>query len=146
MPKIPRCWFLFALLAAPLLLRADPEFDAVRQRDDARIVAQKAGDAAALAAILSDDLHYAHSSGTENNKTTYLAALTSGHTKYESIVFEDRKFTHAAPGIILVTGKCMMKETKDGKFDALHLNFLSVWRLENGTWRFLAWQANRLKT
>ena len=31
-----------------------------------------------------------------------------------------------------------------GKFDALHLNFLGVWRLENGTWRFLAWQANRL--
>ncbi len=144
MLPLPRCLLLLCLVAAPLLLRADPEFDAVRQRDDARIVAQKNGDRAALEDIFSDDLHYAHSSGTENNKATFIAALTSGHTKYQSIVFESRTFTHAGPGAVLITGKCLMKETRDGVPDALHLNFLDVWRLENGTWRFLAWQSNRL--
>jgi ketosteroid isomerase-like protein len=145
MTKSPRLLLLLALLLAPLAAAADQAtLDAVRQADDARVVATKAGDRAALEAIFSDDLHYAHSSGTINDKKQYVAALAAGETKYDSITFEDRKFTEAGPGVVLVTGREILVESKAGKTDTLRLNFLGVWRLENGAWRFLAWQSNRL--
>jgi len=146
MIKLPRLLPLLALVLAPLLAQADDaaDFAAVQQADDARIAAVKAGDRAALDALFSDSLNYAHSSGAVNDKKTYIAALVSGETKYASIVMEKRKFTAAGPGVVLVTGHETLVEVKAGKSDTLILNFLAVWRLENGAWRFLAWQSNRL--
>jgi hypothetical protein len=144
MTKLPRLLPLLALVLSPLLAADQPDFDAVRQADDARVVATKTADRAALEAIFSDGLHYAHSSGTINDKREYIAAIVGGATKYDSITFEDRKFTEAGPGVVLITGREILVESKAGKIDTLRLNFLGVWRLENGAWRFLAWQSNRL--
>ena len=144
MTKLPRLLPLLALLLLPLLASADPAIDAVRQADDARVAATIAGDRAKLEAIFSDDLNYAHSTGVVNDKATFVVALTDGHLKHQSITFEERKFSVAAPGVVLATGRCLVKETKDGKPAELHLNFLEVWRLEGDTWRFLAWQSCRL--
>jgi hypothetical protein len=146
MIKLPRWLPLLALAVTPFLARADDQADfaAVRQADDARVAATKAGDRAALEAIFSDSLNYAHSSGMVNDKKTYVDALAAGKTKYASITFENRKFTAAGPGVVLITGHETLVEVKAGKTDTLILNFLGVWRLENGAWRFLAWQSNRL--
>ncbi len=145
MTKLPRLLPLLALLLAPLLAADEnPDFAAVRQADDARVAATKAGDRAALEAIFSDGLNYAHSSGAVNDKKTYIDAIAAGKTKYASITFENRKFTAAGPGVVLITGHETLVEVKAGKTDTLILNFLGVWRLENGAWRFLAWQSNRL--
>jgi hypothetical protein len=145
MTKLPRWLPFLALLLAPLVAAADQaEFDAVRQADDARIAATKAADRPALEAIFSDSLNYAHSSGTVNDKRTYIDAIVGGKTKYASILFENRKFTEAGPGVVLITGHENIVEVKDGVSTALHLNVLAVWRLENGAWRFLAWQSNKL--
>jgi len=145
MTRLPRLLPLLALALAPLLASADEAaFAAVRQADDARVVATKAADRAALEAIFSDALHYAHSSGTINNKREYIDAIVGGATKYDSITFEDRQFTAAGPGVVLITGREILVESKAGKTDTLRLSFLGVWGLENGAWRFLAWQSNRL--
>lgn len=135
---------LLALLAAPLLAAPDPVLDAARAADDARVAATIAADRAKLDEIFSNDLNYAHSSGVVNDKTAYMEAIMSGHTKYLSIDYEQRKFTAAQPGIVLMTGRCHVKSTNDGQPLALYLSFLAVWRLEGGTWRFLAWQSCRL--
>jgi hypothetical protein len=145
MTKLPRWLPLLALLFAPLLAADEnPDFTAVRQADDARVAATKAGDRAALEAIFSDSLNYAHSSGAVNDKQTYINAIVGGKTKYAAITFENRKFTAAGPGVVLITGHETLVEVKGGKSDTLVLNFLGVWHLENGAWRFLAWQSNRL--
>ncbi len=133
-----------ALLAAPLLAAPDPALDAARAADDARVAATITADRAKLDAIFSDDLTYAHSSGVVNDKAAYMEAIMSGHTKYFSIDYESRKFTSAAPGIVLMTGRCHVKSVTDGQSLALYLGFLGVWRLEGGSWRFLAWQSCRL--
>jgi hypothetical protein len=144
MTRLPRLLPLFVLALAPLFAAEDPAIDAVRQADDARVAATIAGDRGQLEAIFSDHLHYAHSSGAVNNKEQLIATITGGRTQYHSITFEERNFTVAGPGVVIITGRCLMDETANGKPNKLHLNFLDVWQLENGAWRFLAWQSNKL--
>ena len=145
MTKLPRLLPLLVLFCAPLLAADEnPDFTAVRQADDARVAATKSGDRAALEAIFSDSLNYAHSSGAVNDKQTYINAIVSGKTKYAAITFENRKFTAAGPGVVLITGHETLVEVKGDTSDTLILNFLGVWHQENGAWRFLAWQSNRL--
>ena len=141
MSKLLRLLPLLVLAVVPLRAASDPVLDAVRQADDARVAATIAADRAKLAAIFSDDLSYAHSSGMVNDKTAYIDTIVSGHTKYFLIEYEQRKFTPGAPGIVLMTGRCLIKSSNDGPPVDHHLNFLAVWRLEGGAWRFLAWQS-----
>ena len=112
--------------------------------DDARVAATKSADREKLAAIFSDDLRYAHSSGTVDTKQSYIESLTSGRTKYLTLDYEERAFTFPAPGIALMTGRAHVKVANaTGEADMV-LSFLSVWREENGHWRFLAWQSCKL--
>jgi hypothetical protein len=112
--------------------------------DDDRITAMRAGDRAKLTAIFSDELHYSHSNGNIDTKTTFIDALTSGRSKYVGIDYEDRKFTFPAPGIALMTGRARVQvESANGKMDGV-LAFLAVWREEQGQWRFLAWQSCKI--
>ncbi len=144
MRKLFRLLPFLALLFSPLLAAPDSVLDTVRQADDARVAATIAADRAKLSAIFSDDLNYAHSSGMVNDKAAYIDTIVSGHTKYFSIEYEQRKFTPGAPGIVLMIGRCHIKSANDGQPLDLRLNFLAVWRLEGGAWRFLAWQSCRL--
>lgn len=144
----PRFLPLLLLLALAAPLRADDQADiaAVRQADDSRMAAMQAGgdQGAKFQALFSDALQYRHSSGHIDTKASYIAALTSGRTQYTSIKLEERKFSVAAPGIVLITGREMMNEVSEGAPRSLHLNFLGVWRNESGAWRFLAWQSCKL--
>jgi hypothetical protein len=135
---------LFAVIAASLSGAADPAVDAVSRADDERASATVAGDPARLDAILSGDLHYAHASGAVNDKAGYIGAISSGKSKYLSISYESRDFRAVAPGIVLMTGRAMIRTVSNGQPADNHLSFLAVWREEAGVWRFLAWQSCHL--
>ena len=112
--------------------------------DDARVAATKSADRDKLTEIFSDDLRYAHSSGTVDTKQSYIESLTSGRTKYLTLDYEERAFTFPAPGVALMTGRAHVKVANaTGEVD-MKLSFLAVWREENGHWRFLAWQSCKL--
>lgn len=112
--------------------------------DDARIAAMRSPDREKLAAVFADDLHYAHSNGVVDTKTSFIDTLTSGKTKYVGYDHVERTFTHPAPGIALMSGRARIQaETAKGKMDSI-LSYLAVWREENGQWRFLAWQSCKL--
>jgi hypothetical protein len=135
---------LVALLASPL--RADETIDpsAVRAADDARIAAMRSPGKAALEAIFSDQLRYAHSNGVVDTKATFVEILTSGKTKYLGYDHLEREFTFPAPGIALMSGKARIQaESAKGKMDSV-LSYLAVWKEEGGQWKFLAWQSCRL--
>jgi hypothetical protein len=135
---------LVTLTAGFVRAADDPNLAALRAVDDERVAAIVAGDRARLTAIFSDDLRYAHSTGTVDTKTSYVDALTSGHLKYHTYTYEGRNFTFPAPGIALMTGHVHTKTTSaSGQSDAV-LSFLAVWREEKGQWRFLAWQSCKL--
>lgn len=117
---------------------------AVKAADDARVAAMKSPDRDKLSAIFSDELRYAHSSGVVDTKTSFIEALIKGTTKYEAIDYVEREFTFPAPSIALMTGSAKLKiGTPTGIIEPT-LAFLGVWRLEEGQWRFLAWQSCKL--
>jgi hypothetical protein len=108
------------------------------------VAAFKKPTAEALEQIFSPDLHYAHSTGVVDTKPSFIDVLTSGKTNYVGIDYEDREFSFPATGIALMTGRVRIRAvTPDASLDNL-LSFLAVWRLEEGRWRFLAWQSCRL--
>ncbi len=128
---------------APAAAAADRE-GALNAAADARVAALVAGDVAALGAILSDDLHYIHSSGVADTKEVFLANLVSGKTKYVEYVPGERSWRFPAPGIAIESGKARIKVVNDTGPMTVHLSYLATWREENGQWRFLAWQSARL--
>ena len=79
-----------------------------------------------------------------DTKQSFIESLTTGRTKYLALDYEERAFTFPAPGIALMTGRAHVKVANaTGEVD-MQLSFLSVWREENGKWRFLAWQSCKL--
>lgn len=137
---------LLSLLLTITILHAadDPSIVALRSADDSRVGATIAADATRLGSIFSDELRYAHSTGTVDSKSTLIDAITTGRTKYNSIRYETREFEMPAPGIALMTGRMRVNvSTPDGNIDSV-LSFLAVWREEKGQWRFLAWQSCKI--
>ena len=132
------------LVCVPCGRAQDPQTVRIVAADMERVAATKSADREKLEAILSDDLRYAHSSGTVDTKQSYIESLTSGRTKYLTLEYEERAFTFPAPHVALMTGRAHVKVANaTGEVDML-LSFLSVWREENGKWRFLAWQSCKL--
>jgi hypothetical protein len=139
---------LAALLLAPLaaLHAADDAPLAVQSADDARIAAMSSPERGKLAAIFSDDLRYAHSTGAVDTKTSFIDTLTSGKTKYLRFQYIERDFSFPSPTIALMTGRVRIRAaTAEGEIEN-SISFLAVWRLEEGRWRFLAWQSCKLPT
>jgi hypothetical protein len=133
-----------ACVTSSLCAADDAQTLALRAADDARVAAMKAADESKLKELLSEDLHYAHSSGTVDNKTVLINALVSGKSKYTAYDYVERNFTSPAPGIALMTGRTHLQVTSaKGTMDSV-LSFLAVWREEKGQWRFLAWQSCKI--
>lgn len=125
--------------------RPDPALvAAVRTADDARVAAMRQPTQEKLDAIFADDLHYAHSNASIDTKKSFIEVLTSGKTKYLDMTYEKRDFVFPAPNVALMTGRVHVKvESGANRLDSV-LSYLAVWKLENGQWKFLAWQSCRV--
>ncbi|MSU66344.1 MAG: nuclear transport factor 2 family protein [Opitutus sp.] len=136
---------LALLVSLALTARAadDPLHAAVRAADDERVAATKAGDRSRLAALYSDDLYYAHTSGKVDDKAAHLDSVTAGANTYEKFDYAVRDFRPAGPGLVLMTGRLMIQSSSAKGRQQSDVNFLAVWRQEQGRWRLLAWQASR---
>ena len=135
-----------ALMPLPILRGADDKIiAAVRAADDARIAATKKADRAGLEASYSDALSYVHSSGKADNKASQIQGIVNSTSAYENFDYKERTFIPAAPGIVLMKGRVHvhMRNKASGEKIMNDINYLAVWREENGKWRFLAWQAAR---
>ncbi|MEY2882086.1 MAG: hypothetical protein RLZZ15_4466 [Verrucomicrobiota bacterium] len=117
-----------------------------RAADDARVAAMISADPAKLAAAFSDDLIYVHSNGKVDTKATFAPAIASGKSVYHAVSYEQRDFREVAPGLVLMTARCRVQLGKAAPFNELYLSVLAAYRLENGAWRFLAWQSCKLDT
>ncbi len=145
--------FALALLTSQAALQSaaaqnvnaeESKIAAVKLADDSRIATMRSPSREKLDAIFSDSLRYAHSNGIVDTKTSFIELLSSGKTKYLGYDHKDRTITFPVPDIALVVGQARVQaESASGKMDNV-LSYLSVWRLENGQWRFLAWQSCRL--
>ena len=146
--SLPMKTLLFALLtfsAGLAPLRAASNEAAWRAADDARVAAMISGDRAKLEAAFSDELRYVHSNGKVDTKASFVEALASGKSKYNSITYQQREFREPVPGMLLVNGRCTAQLGAKAPFNVLHLSFLAAYRLEQGQWKFIAWQSCKLE-
>ncbi len=134
------------LLLAPALRAADADdFAAVRVADQRRIVATIASDTAALAKVLSDDLHYAHSDGRVQTKPQFLSAVAAKRIKYLSVLPQDIAFQSIVPtAAVAMHGRARLVVEADGRRLEFTLRFLAVWRKEGDAWRLLSYQSSQL--
>ena len=133
-----------AFLCSSLCAADDPKVTALTAVDDARVAAMLKPSKAALDTVLSDDLRYAHSNGKVDTKASLTASLLGGEAKYVSYKYSERSFKFPAPDLALMTGRFEVQATVDGTTVTSTIGYLAVWRLEQGQWKFLAWQSCKI--
>lgn len=116
---------------------------ALTAADVERMDAMISAEPARLNAIFSDELRYAHSSGKVDHKASLIQSLVSRQSIYEKFDVKERTITLAGHGGALMAGRVLVNVNSGGQKQFIDLNYLSVWREENGKWRFLAWQSCR---
>ncbi|MBL9190763.1 MAG: nuclear transport factor 2 family protein [Opitutaceae bacterium] len=143
-------WFLFPVWCAVVvgaltssLVAADPSVVAVFKADQERLDAMMAGNASALARVLSDELLFVHSDGRVETKGDYVKNLLAGDTAYEKASTSDVRTLEPSRGIVILIGAQTMRKRLGGTWSDISLRFLSVWRKEDGDWRMVAWQSMR---
>lgn len=138
-----RSWLsLFLCLVVAHSSAADqPTLTALTAADDTRVAAMLTPSKAALDAVLSEDLRYAHSNGKVDTKASLTASLLGGEAKYLSYKYSERSFTFPAPNVALMAGHLEVQAVVDGVSMTTGISYLAVWRLEKGQWKFLAWQS-----
>jgi hypothetical protein len=141
--KTSLCFLALLLLGLTPAARADDAavIAAVRAADDARVAALIKADVASLDNLLSAQLRYAHSNGHVDTKKSYGESVATHRSVYGSVKYLEREFLPVAPGIVLMEGRVLIEAGDGTKQNLLDLNYLAVWREENGQWRFLAWQS-----
>ncbi len=110
-----------------------------------RFAAQVSKDFDFLEKVFADDLVYTHSSGKQDNKTTYIASIKEGKSVYDKIDVEEiivRVYGNAA----VVNGKIAITQgTASGKPTILPLRYTVVYN-KNGKkgWQLNTWQSLKL--
>ena len=139
LPLLLACLLPFAASAAD-----DPKVTALTAVDDARVAAMLKPSKAALDTVLSNDLRYAHSNGKVDTKASLTASLLGGEAKYVSYKYSERSFKFPAPDVALMAGRLEVQAVVDGVSMTTGISYLAVWRLEQGQWKFLAWQSCKI--
>jgi len=102
------------------------------------------GDADKLAHILSDDLYYAHSSGTHEGKRDYIEKYRTGVFVYRKFEAEIETVVPLGPDAVQVTGIVRLEVAISGVLKCMESIYLVVWRREKGIWRMLSHQTTLL--
>ncbi len=119
--------------------------DEVKAAEAQWAAAAKSADAGKLQSLLSNDLVYTHSSGIIDDKTSYLAKLTSNRQKYEGIEHTNMKVRVYNGDAAVVTARVRMHGTnQSGPFDD-QLLMTHVWVKVNGAWRLAAHQTTKVQ-
>lgn len=112
-----------------------------------RFAAQVSKDFDFLEKIFADDLIYTHSSGKQDNKTTYIASIKEGKSVYNKIDVEDIIVrSYSKDNAAVVNGKILIEQSPvDGKPNLLHLRYVVVYT-KNGKkgWQLNTWQSLKL--
>ena len=133
---------LITFLAVVPAAGQDPTAD-IRAADARRMAAMVAVDVPILESLLDEELSYTHSSGQVETRAQFLANLTAGTLRYQSMTPAEvsiRIYGDAA----VATGRVEVAASMEGKDLSLVLRFTEVWVRRDGSWRLVAWQSTRL--
>jgi ketosteroid isomerase-like protein len=106
----------------------------------ARGAALRLGDAAALAALLADDLRYTHSTGRVETRAEAVNGLATRAVVYERFVTFDHHAAVITSDVVALNGRIDQRKLSGGKASDARLFFLAVWRRADGAWRLVSLQ------
>lgn len=137
-----------ALLLAPAFASAEAAAPAaagkaVLAAHDARLALTVKGDVDGLAAMMTDDLTYTHSSALTETKAEFLAGLKSGKYLYKEIVPKDRKVRVHGDSAI-VSGPAHIVIEPGGQRTEIELYFTELYVKQGGRWKMALWQSTKL--
>lgn len=98
------------------------------------------GDSAQLAAIVTEDLSYGHSTGKIQNKKSFIESFLNGSTDFVTINLLDQKIqVHGKTAVV----RHILDATNNdyGKPGTVKLSILTVWVKIKGKWKMMARQA-----
>lgn len=110
-------------------------------RDDERLAAMQAGDAARLEAVYSGDLRFGHSIGRVDNRAELIRVHADRSLTWTSFEYAERSFRAIGPGLALMEGRLLARGQDTGVVLNLDLVFLAVWWREAAGWKMLSWQS-----
>jgi ketosteroid isomerase-like protein len=120
-----------------------PEETKVAQAVESLRKAMVDADATTLASLTSDVLSYGHSSGTLEDKTAYIDAITSKKNDFKSI--EQSNQTIKMKGDIAIVRHTFKAELLvNGTPVSPNIGVLQVWQKEKGKWKLIARQAYKI--
>ncbi|HVR97049.1 MAG TPA: nuclear transport factor 2 family protein [Thermoanaerobaculia bacterium] len=128
---------------APAPMPIDPEA-ALRMVDARRFEAMVRRDRDALDSLLADDLTYTHSTGQVETKAQFLASIVSGGMVYKSIQPRDVQ-VRLYGEVAVLTGRADLQVRAQERDMDIAARFTSVYVLQDGRWRMVAWQSTRVE-
>ena len=100
--------------------------------------------AAALGALVSDDLSYGHSGGKVDTKASFISDLLDGKSDFVSITITDQTIKVVDANTAIVRHTLAADTIDSGKPGKVALKILGVWQKQGGDWKLLARQAVRI--
>jgi len=100
--------------------------------------------AAALGALVADDLSYGHSGGKVDTKASFIADLMDGKSDFVTITITEQTIKVVDANTAVVRHSLAADTNDSGKPGKVALKILGVWQKQGGTWKLLARQAVRV--
>ena len=137
-----------------LLMAVSALSGAAAAKDDARIPALKAAEAArfqanidadakVLGQVLDDALEYVHSNGEVNTKAEFIESLTSGKRDYIATTFEIQG-VRILGDVAIIRGAAKVTIADNGQSRDLDLGYTDVWVWKDKRWQMTAWRSARM--
>jgi hypothetical protein len=128
--------------AVPAFAGADE--DAVLKNVEAFRVAQAAGNAEALVALLAEELSYSHSNAKIDTKAQLLDGIAKANYKWTSLEYKDPTVRIVGPAAIVRFNFVGEQEFTDGKKTPQNLAILMNWQKQGSDWKLLSRAATKL--
>ena len=115
--------------------------DEAMKAELARYAAQTTNDFAAMDKLFGNDLTYNHSSAASDDKTKYIAAMSSGRTKYRKMTPNSDVKTRTYGCLAIITGTAVYEVTSGGQDRTVPLRFTAIWAKRPSGLQFVSWQS-----
>ena len=130
-----------AMLPAGSTASAQPEVAAAAERLRISMIDPTA---AALGALVADDLSYGHSGGKVDTKASFIADLVDGKSDFVTITITEQTIKVVDANTAIVRHSLAADTNDSGKPGKVALKILGVWQKQGGSWKLLARQAVRV--
>lgn len=133
---------LFLLIVSFLSIAQSPDEAKIAEAVESLRKAMIDADAAQLASLTSESLSYGHSSGTIEDKKTFIETIVSAKNDFISIEQTSQTIS-INNGVAIVRHKFVGDMLISGNPGKPTINILQVWQKEKGKWKLVARQAFR---